>query len=308
MKNKKSSYKDSLKSPDTEETFDLIFNRPIGYAWALLFRKIGITPNMVTIAAIVIGSVAGVLFYFNDLQTNIVGMLLLIWANTFDSADGQLARLTNNKSRTGRILDGLCGDIWFVIIYVALCIRMQHLQGLGEWVWLLGIAAGISHTLQAAMADYYRQIHLYFINGRGGSEVESSELLKVEYKKLKWGKNFFRKFVLFNYLGYTQRQEGFTKNLQKLLKIVHERYGEQIPESFATEFRIKNKPLMKYTNILTFNTRVAVLFISLFCLPWIYFVFELTVLNAILIYMVWKQERISSYFYNKLGNGDISGK
>lgn len=309
MKNKKSSYRDTLKSPDTEETFDLIFNRPIGYAWALLFRKIGVTPNIVTIAAIIIGSVAGVLFYFNDLQTNIIGMLLLIWANTFDSADGQLARLTNNKSRIGRILDGLCGDIWFVIIYVAICIRMQHLQDLGGWVWLLGIAAGISHILQAAMADYYRQIHLYFINGRGGSEVENSELLKAGYKKLKWGKDFFKKVVLFNYLGYTQRQERFTKNLQKLLRIVHERYGEQVPELFATEFRAKNKPLMKYTNILTFNTRVAVLFISLFLgLPWIYFVFELTVLNAILIYMIWKQERISSYFYNKLVNGDTSGK
>ena len=30
-KEKKSGFKDSLKSMDTEETFDLIFYRPIGY-------------------------------------------------------------------------------------------------------------------------------------------------------------------------------------------------------------------------------------------------------------------------------------
>lgn len=50
-------------------------------------------------------------------------MLLLIWANSFDSADGQLARMTHNYSRIGRILDGMAGDIWFATIYVAICLR-----------------------------------------------------------------------------------------------------------------------------------------------------------------------------------------
>ena len=30
----------SFKSMDTEEFLDIYFNRPIGYAWALLFKKI----------------------------------------------------------------------------------------------------------------------------------------------------------------------------------------------------------------------------------------------------------------------------
>lgn len=33
---KEVSYKDSLKSMDTEETIDLMFYRPIGFAWAVL--------------------------------------------------------------------------------------------------------------------------------------------------------------------------------------------------------------------------------------------------------------------------------
>ena len=56
----------TLKSMDTEETIDLWFYRPIGYRWALLFQKLGITPNVVTIASIFIGIAAGVLFYFDD--------------------------------------------------------------------------------------------------------------------------------------------------------------------------------------------------------------------------------------------------
>ena len=66
------------------------------------------------------------------------------------------------------------------------------------------------------------------------------------------------------------------------------------PVEVRNLFRQKSLPLMKYTNILSFNTRVIVLFVSLFVnMPWIYFVFELTVLNVLLIYMVWAHEKIS---------------
>jgi len=50
-------------------------------------------------------------------------MLLLVWANSFDSADGQLARMTKQYSPLGRILDGMSGDIWFITIYLCICLR-----------------------------------------------------------------------------------------------------------------------------------------------------------------------------------------
>ena len=43
----KQQYKSSLKSMDTEETLDLMFYRPIGYMWAVLCAKVGITPNAI---------------------------------------------------------------------------------------------------------------------------------------------------------------------------------------------------------------------------------------------------------------------
>ena len=123
----KQQYKDSLKSLDTEETLDLMFYRPIGYMWALLAAKLGITPNVITIASIFLGVAAGVLFYFHGdlIWLNYIGIVLLVWANSFDSADGQLARLTHQYSRLGRILDGLSGDFWFVAIYFAICFRVD---------------------------------------------------------------------------------------------------------------------------------------------------------------------------------------
>ncbi len=115
----------SYKSMDTEEFLDIHFNRPIGYLWALFFQRLDVHPNVVTILSFFLGIGAGVMFYYPDLLHSIIGIGLLMWANHFDSCDGQLARLTGKKTLWGRMLDGLAGDVWFVAIYMALCLRLQ---------------------------------------------------------------------------------------------------------------------------------------------------------------------------------------
>lgn len=302
-------YRASLKSSDTEEWFDLIFYRPIGFAWAVLCRKIGVTPNAITIASIVLGLGAAVAFYYNNFWINLVGVLLLMWADAFDSADGQLARLTHNYSRLGRILDGLSGDIWFVAIYIAICLRenvtsdffMSH-----QWViWLVAAAAGACHAVQAAMADCYRQFHLYFLKGEEGSELESGANLRRKFAELSWKRNFIQKLVLMFYMNYTLGQENRTPRMQSLRRTIADRFGNRIPRKFRDDFRTLSKPLMKYTNILSFNVRSFALFASIliFQMPWLYFAFEITVLNALLIYMMVRHERICRNLKLKIDSG-----
>ena len=93
--------------------------------------------------------------------------------------------------------------------------------------------------------------------------------------------------------------------MQQLREELRRRFGSgEISEAFRNDFRKMSLPLMKYTNILSFNWRVIVLFISLFVrLPWIYFVFEFTVLNALMIYMVVRHERICRIMTERLKNG-----
>ena len=306
----KKDYKDSLKSLDTEETIDLLFYRPIGYMWALLGEKLGITPNAITIASIFLGVAGGVLFYFHDdlLWLNYIGMVLLVWANSFDSADGQLARLTHQYSRLGRILDGLSGDFWFVAIYFAICFRVnetsEYFMEYPWAIWVMAVLAGMCHGKQAASADYYRQFHLYFLKGTEGSELDSCPQLDEKLKTLSWKRNFWSKLTLFVYRNYTANQEKLTPRMQQLRKMLKEHFGENIPQTFRDAFRAKSKPLMKYTNMLSFNTRVIVLFISLFVqMPWLYFAFELTVLNLMLVYMICRHERICKHFIKQLEDG-----
>lgn len=303
------SYRDTLKSADTEEHIDLAFYRPIGYAWACLARRLGVTPNAITIASIFLGIAAGVAFYFDNMWINVAGMVLLVWANSFDSADGQLARMTKQYSRLGRILDGLAGDIWFATIYVAICLRenvtsdffSQH-----HWViWVVAVVTGICHAKQAAMADYYRQFHLFFLKGEGGSELERADELKKRLAELSWAREFRQKIVLFFYTKYTINQEAWTPAMQRLRKAIDSRWPDgNIPHAFRRDFRRLSLPLMKYTNILSFNWRTIALFTSIFlCMPWLYFAFELTVLNLLLVYMMYRHEIICKSLTADIENG-----
>ncbi len=178
------SIESSLKSKDTEEFIDLLFYRPLGYRWATFFHKVGITPNVVTLFAIILGAASGVMFYFDHMGYNITGMLLLIWANMYDSADGQLARMTGQKSELGRILDGACGDIWFISIYAAICLRLTPQWGI--YIWILAAVTGFFHSKQAAMADYYRNTYLFFLKGKSGSELDNSVQQREIYYSMPW--------------------------------------------------------------------------------------------------------------------------
>ena len=207
-------YRKSLKSMDTEEHIDLAFYRPIGFMWAQIAARLGITPNVITIASIFLGIGAGVMFYYQDLWINIAGMLLLIWANSFDSADGQLARITHQYSRLGRILDGLSGDFWFAAIYIAIILRENLTIPLFQehpWLlWSIALLAGACHAKQASMADYYRQFHLYFLKGEGGSELDNAEDLNRQLKEsgVTWKNNFWKCLTMGTYLNYTVQQES----------------------------------------------------------------------------------------------------
>lgn len=306
LKNLSKSYLASLKSLDTEEHIDLAFYRPIGYMWACAARRLGVTPNVITVAAIFIGLGAAVAFYFNSLPVNLVGILLLIWANSFDSADGQLARMTGQYSRLGRILDGLCGDIWFAAIYIAIILReiaTSPFFAAHSWVIItLALVTAVCHARQAAMADYYRQIHLFIIKGEDGSELESSATLR---RRLAETTGFWKRLTLKAYILYTASQEATTPQLQRLRRLIAARYPDgHLSDKLRADFRRLSLPLMKYTNILSFNWRTIVLFASLLAgQPWIYFAVEVTVFNVILIYMVRRHEKICRAMTDNIENG-----
>lgn len=291
---KNNSLQATFKSQDTEEWLDIHFTRPLGLLWARFFNHLDIHPNVVTILSIILGAAAGVMFYYPDLTHTLIGIFLLVWANLYDSADGQLARMTGKKTRWGRILDGFAGDVWFFTIYAAICLRLQEQpipgtdEPWGVWIWLMAAVSGlICHGKQCQLADYYRNIHLYFIKGKSGSELDRFDALRKEFHSLSWSKDGVWKLFLYFYGNYTRSQEQMTPAFQRFRAALSERYaGSELSDALRADFRKGSLPLMKYANILTFNTRAIVLYLSLLAgYPWFYFAFELVVMNILFLYM-----------------------
>lgn len=304
--------KASFKSMDTEETLDIYFNRPIGYVWALFFQRLNVHPNVVTILSIFLGVAAGIMFYYPDLKHTLAGIFLLMWANHYDSCDGQLARLTGKKTRWGRMLDGFAGDIWFFTIYFCISLRLMHqplpfgigaAEGLtwGWSIWVLSIFSGtVCHSKQCTLADYYRNIHLYFLKGKAGSELDNFKQQRALLHSLPWKGNFWWKIFLYFYGNYTRSQEQMTPAFQRFYAWVQQTYGDEIPASLREEFRSLSLPLMKYANILTFNTRAIALYISLLIgMPYLYLFFEIVVMTSLFVYMRHRHEAFCAWLYAK---------
>lgn len=295
-----------MKSDETEGRFELYVTRTPGYLWALLFRALHIHPIAVTVASIFIGAASAFFFVREDLQSNLIAVALLIVANWMDCADGQLARLTGQKTLVGRVLDGFAGDVWFQFIYVALAIRLTPTWGI--WGWLLGAYAGYyCHVRQANLADYYRNQHLYFQLGPTRSELDRSRDLQRRYDALRWrSRDWFEKLYLFFYVRYTRRQENMTPHCQQMLDLLHQRFGDDLPLAIREQFRQRSRPLMPACQMLTFDLRIAVLYLSaLFNIPWLYFLFEGTVLQLIFLWLRRRHERLCQDIVKTINDNNV---
>lgn len=294
--------KASMKSEDTEEWLDVYFTRPIGLAFALMWMKLGATPNFVTILSMFLGIGAGWCFIHTSLWWNVGGVALMMLANFCDSTDGQMARLMNCKTPLGRALDGFASEVWYFCCYWAIVIRLWNQPiplTTTEWgplILLLCCYSGfLCHARQCQLADYYRQIHLYFIMGEEGSELNSCEQQQRMYESLPSKGALFQRLYYFSYMSWCRRQEQATPEFQRFFRKVKARYPNagDMPAELRQTFRRQSLPLMKYTNILTHNTRVTVLYIAcLINLPWIYPLFEITVLEVLHYYMKNRHEQM----------------
>ena len=292
-----SEYETSLKSIETENYVDQLFFRPVGFLIAKLMSKTPVTPNAVTIISIFIGAAAGPLFYLNTIHCTLFGIFCLLFANLLDCVDGQLARLTNKRSKIGRILDGLAGNIWFTLIYVFLALRLKNEYG--TWLFFIpAVLSGLSHLVQANITDYYKTLHLYFVSKEKGQEFQKCDEIRAQYREMKPG---VRKVLFLFYSHYTSLQETITPRLQQMLNHLQEKYDDNIPDEIRLDFRRQSNRLMKvFIDLMTFNGRVFFLILSVLTgYIWLYFFFEIVLLNIILLLSITLHEKMCTKFFER---------
>ena len=307
-------YRATLKSAETEDWLDLHVIRPFCYYCAVFFAKFDIHPNTVTIWSMIIGAVSAIFFgcssfYYGGtmgLVYNIIAVVLLMVADILDCTDGQLARMTGKKSRVGRILDGLAGFTWFTPIYVAFVWRFYHYHSL-EFGWLgiadtptnvwiacvivfaIGLVSGFKGIAsQQRLADYYIQVHLFFLKGEKGSEFDNSVRQQEIYDQMGAETPRYVRWFQKSYIDYTKKQENVTPQFQRLLSVLRSKFGnmDQVPQDIHEDIHRSSLALMFWNGLLTFNFRSFWLF--LFCLidlPAEFFLFEVFAMGLLTEYV-----------------------
>lgn len=134
------------KLPQAHKFIDLSdYGRPIAKAIANGLKNTSVTPVQVTIWFIISGSIAIVAMYH---QYFWIAGFFFILKSILDAADGELARVKNTPSYTGRYLDSVADIILNLCILITVGL-ITHTQ----WYWVL--LAFIGLQLQGTLYNYY---------------------------------------------------------------------------------------------------------------------------------------------------------
>ncbi|MBL1431634.1 CDP-alcohol phosphatidyltransferase family protein [Oceanicaulis sp. AH-315-P02] len=243
---------------------------PLSDAVVKLALPLKISANAVSVTGLAFGLAAG-LFYFH--QSNWLYALagfacMFIW-HVLDGADGRIARATNSTSSLGRIIDGVCDHLVFASVYFGFVFYLLS-TGSSNTVWLLAIAAAISHALQSAAYEERRQKYHRRLNGLD-REAIAKELHEVAGKKSLLAKAY----DAVQKLSVTK-----TSPLDDYLQKNNPNNDPKINQRIAAQ----TVPLVRAWGLLNANNRTILLAITaLFGHPEWYFLIEIIGLNLVFI-------------------------
>jgi phosphatidylglycerophosphate synthase len=144
------NYGKSIKSSISDEPINTYLLRPLAGLIVRVLYRTRITPNQVTVASIIAGLVAALVYLRGDPVALVFAGLLVITKDVLDSADGQLARAKQQYSRFGRFLDSIGDFIVDLAVFAAigsiLCSKHGNLEyGILALVGLVGITLRVSY-------------------------------------------------------------------------------------------------------------------------------------------------------------------
>ena len=150
------------KLPKAHKFLDLSdYGRPVAQLIANSLKHTAFTPIHVTIAFIFSGLIA---IYCIVLGNYWLAAFFLIFKSILDAADGELARVKQKQSYTGRYLDSVAD----IILNALFFITIGYITGTEIWI---GVLAFLGLQLQGTLYNYYYVILRNKFNGDTTSRV-----------------------------------------------------------------------------------------------------------------------------------------
>ena len=219
---------------------------------------------------------------FDMLPATIAGFLLMVVWHIMDGADGQLARLSGKVTAGGYVIDGICDYLTFIVVYVALALRLSTTDG--DAVWIVVVAAGLSHVIQAAAFELQRAAYGQWA---GGKAFASADAMAAQ-RETRGQASPFAPFRALAAL-YAAVQEPFqpvdVTMRQRLLSLGNR--DADTPARISEKYReIYRTAVLRWSWQSANNRTIAIFLACLVGHPMLYFLLEMFVLNAGLFLLV----------------------
>ncbi|MFH0759909.1 MAG: CDP-alcohol phosphatidyltransferase family protein [Bacteroidota bacterium] len=213
-------YKNSLKLGVVEEVLDIILYRPLAFLLVKVIYRTNITPNQLSIFAILMGLASGVSYAFGEPACIFAGALFYLAFNVCDCADGQLARLKNNGTPMGKIIDGIADYAATVAVFVGMAFGFANRQEDPAFWWKMLALTGLFIGIHSILVDFFRTRFLDYYYQRKGKFEESLIEFKKAYNIAKQKGRQLERIAIYIYLRYCSLQR-FLVAKRKRTKTLH---------------------------------------------------------------------------------------
>lgn len=299
-----SEFKNSIKSPDTEEKLDLLLYRPFGFLIAKIANLLGMTPSMLSLLGLALGLLSGLYFLEPQNSTALTfASFYLVLSGVFDSSDGQLARISNQSTKLGLILDGICDSIVTIAVYLS-CSR-PFISSYGPLFVVIMIIGLHLHSCQCAILDFYHREYLYFGYGKTENDTywnpgisDGVMLIESSPDRLTRIMNSLRMTWIKKQQWLTTRSDSQRKIMRKY--ILNSSYDEK--EEFKEAYRRHNLWLLPYWRLVGVNAHTILIIVFMFLRRFDIYViaFDLIILNLIILAVGEMQKKADQKFFNEL--------
>ena len=285
------------RTSEIEEVTNLYFIHPMASRLAVFLASIHVHPNAVSIAGMACGIMSGIAYYqYRELDFALAGLFLMIVWHVLDGTDGQLARLTNSQSESGKVLDGICDYVTFIAVYSGLAITLSREHG--NWIWGLVIAAGACHAVQSAAYEMQRQDYNFWGWGRGSVEMNLHAPPHDVAAASRWQKVTERLHRLYSKIQLLAA--GIDARSRQVLATTLQIRPERA-SSVRGLYREIFAPTVRQWSMLSANYRTLGIFVfSAMKIPLYYFYFEIFGFSAILLVLLFRQPARYRRFFTRL--------
>lgn len=278
--------------PERPSEMHDVFNRRLYHPTARTLAKAlavtFVTPNMVSFAGA--GCVVAAAFAYTQLSwplSALVGLLLHMTWHVVDGADGDLARMTGRSSVRGELIDGICDYTSHIILYLMLGAVMT--AWIGNMSWAILVAAGASHIIQVNHYEVQRRRYQWWVYGTPWMQSTRTEIAPGSVLGA----------IIFGYLALANR---FASRESVIEDAISSAAGDpaRLAAIRETIRRSYAAPLGAST-FLGANHRTITLGLSMLAgSPLYHMVYQITVLNLVLIRSIAVQRRAVAHIVSVL--------